>query len=31
LASDILGDPVLFRILSDEDEPMAEPFYYIEE
>jgi len=30
LATDILKDPVLFRVLSDEDKPMAEPFYYIE-
>ncbi len=30
LVTDILKDPVLFRVLSDEDEPMAEPFYYVE-
>ncbi len=30
LVTDILKDPVLFRVLSDEDEPMMEPFYYIE-
>jgi hypothetical protein len=30
LASDILKDPVLFRILSDEEAPVAEPFYYVE-
>jgi len=30
LASDILKDPVLFRVLSDEEAPVAEPFYYVE-
>jgi hypothetical protein len=30
LVSDILKDPVLFRVLSDEDEPMMEPLYYVE-
>jgi len=30
LVTDILKDPVLFRVLSDEDKPMAEPFYYVE-
>jgi hypothetical protein len=31
LASDILKDPVLFRILSNEETPLAEPFYYVED
>ncbi len=30
LVSDLLKDPVLFRVLSDEDAPMVEPFYYVE-
>jgi hypothetical protein len=30
LVSDLLKDPVLFRILSDEETPMVEPFYYVE-
>jgi hypothetical protein len=27
LVSDLLKDPVLFRVFSDEDEPMKQPFY----
>ena len=30
LVTDILKDPVLFRVLSDEETPLAEPFYYVE-
>ena len=30
LVTDILKDPVLFRVLSDEETPLTEPFYYIE-
>jgi hypothetical protein len=30
LVSDLLRDPVLFRVLSDEEAPVAEPFYYVE-
>jgi hypothetical protein len=31
LVTDLLRDPVLFRVLSDEDTPMAEPFYHVED
>lgn len=31
LVTDILRDPVLFRVLSNEDTPMAEPFYHVED
>jgi pimeloyl-ACP methyl ester carboxylesterase len=30
LVTDILKDPVLFRVLSDEETPLTEPFYYVE-
>jgi pimeloyl-ACP methyl ester carboxylesterase len=31
LVSEILRDSVLFRVLSDEETPMAEPFYHVED